>query len=510
MPAAGSIRQDFAQHRLALTTLVVINTALAAVGAALAILMSVAALGEQEGDAGGQGGDDVKDLMSTVGLGSLGLGLLGIAGALRFNNLLFLYFVTLGFLIVLCVWSTAMVFSHQSEIQEEVRVKAAKDWPRYFGMMPQTVQISANTSQAENGGCFAQYTDPCWESVRGQFGGEYYAAAGALALALVVLMVGAMCCAKKVIGMESIVTKTELLLAHFGLLSGWLLLGLGFKSSDEMGTDIVRGYLSGVILVTGAALIGLSLWSYCNIYLPKAVGHGYKGRVATQGLRTVYFVLLFVIALVLLALSRECFFEKDAILAKAKERFTDEDLADMLTDYQKLQCSNGTASVATTVPEGTVGAIDADMPHSDAGCCQIGDTTEPLDERVCYAAYGQLCDAQDAPAPGVGSVDNCGCATGTGWSHAPAMPAASNRSGLSAIFNCEATSFSWKDLEANFEIQNKLDSWGWLLLLLFFFVSVRLCCIAYLVRHHSSAKPFCIVRLQSMTRCCCCCCCWCV
>ena len=31
MPAAGSIRQDFAQHRLALTTLVVINTALAAV-----------------------------------------------------------------------------------------------------------------------------------------------------------------------------------------------------------------------------------------------------------------------------------------------------------------------------------------------------------------------------------------------------------------------------------------------------------------------------------------------
>jgi hypothetical protein len=160
--------------------------------------------------------------------------------------------------------------AHASEVQGEVRTKAAKDWPRYYSMLPTDVQLRANATESAAGrpGCYERYSEGCWQSVKGEFGGQFYAVAVGLALLVVGLLMAALVCAKEIVGVEHIVVKTELLLAHIGLLSGWLLMGLAFTNGDEAGTDI-GGYVSSVILITGGTLVGLSVWSYCNVYLPQ-------------------------------------------------------------------------------------------------------------------------------------------------------------------------------------------------------------------------------------------------
>eukprot|EP01049_Picozoa_sp_SAG25_P015284 SAG25_NODE_3046_length_1250_cov_1.504778_2_plen_197_part_00 len=144
--------------------------------------------------------------------------------------------------------------AHASEVQGEVRTKAAKDWPRYYSMLPTDVQLRANATESAAGrpGCYERYSEGCWQSVKGEFGGQFYAVAVGLALLVVGLLMAALVCAKEIVGVEHIVVKTELLLAHIGLLSGWLLMGLAFTNGDEAGTDI-GGYVSSVILITGGA-----------------------------------------------------------------------------------------------------------------------------------------------------------------------------------------------------------------------------------------------------------------
>lgn len=125
-------------------------------------------------------------------------------------------------------------------------------------------------------------------------------------------------------GTEQIVVKTELLLAHIGLLSGWLLIGLAFTDDSELSSSLGGALrlrislnfravsrrwffaqflaqfvpqigqflrsdtLQNLILATGCVLIGLSVWTYLNLWLPKA---GKMGDIA-KGLRTMNVVLL--------------------------------------------------------------------------------------------------------------------------------------------------------------------------------------------------------------------------
>jgi hypothetical protein len=54
-----------------------------------------------------------------------------------------------------------------------------------------------------------------------------------------------------------------------------------------------------------------------------------NGRVI-QGLRTLNIVLMAAIALVLLLLARQCFFEKEDVLSKLRSTLSDEDLKNLL------------------------------------------------------------------------------------------------------------------------------------------------------------------------------------
>jgi hypothetical protein len=103
------LRHDFGAHKTSAVALVLINAVLCVAGIALAIFSSAASAEEARGVAGEQGGDDVKELMQRMGVGALLLGLLGLAGVLRWNNLLFLYFVTVALLMVLGFWASCMV-----------------------------------------------------------------------------------------------------------------------------------------------------------------------------------------------------------------------------------------------------------------------------------------------------------------------------------------------------------------------------------------------------------------
>jgi hypothetical protein len=321
MPLCGCLGAKDMQreHQKAATALVVLNVLLTLLGFVLIVIASSAsedggATDAEAPVAADQDQTNALDLLTTFGFCALALGIVGLAGVLTGRNLMFVYFVALFLSIVLGFWAGCMVLSHADEVEDEVRLRASKDWAHTFGLLPRDVQLAANASEAERGGCFHGYSTACWDSVKEEFASTLYTDVGLLALVLVALMLGALGSAKQVIGVEQIVRKTELLLAHVGLFSGWLLIGLALTDDRDLSSSL-GATLSNVILVTGCSLTGLSVWSYLNLWLPKA---GRGGQITAKGLRMLNVVLLLVVSVILLFIARSCFFEKDQVLSQMK------------------------------------------------------------------------------------------------------------------------------------------------------------------------------------------------
>ena len=266
----------------------VLNGVLSVAGFVLVIIASTARDESAAAEDGGDeqaGGTDVLGLLQTLGLSALALGLVGLAALVTGRNVMYTYFAALFLTIVLGFWSGLMALSHQDAWEEELEMEASKDWDGTFGLVvPSEVQLAANRSEAENGGCYRAYTHRCWQIVKDEFATTFYTEAGLVALALVALMLGALCSAHRMIGADAIVRKTELLLAHIGLISGWLLIGLAFTEDELVGVslsniDILGVALSDVILLAGLSLSLLSVWSYLNLWLPKAGRHFLRASV---------------------------------------------------------------------------------------------------------------------------------------------------------------------------------------------------------------------------------------
>ena len=397
LDGALRLRHDFGRHRTAEYALVGLNAVVVAMGLALTVLVSVS-----DDDALWEGDDSVMNLMGTMGKGSLLLGIMGLIGVLRYKDVLFVYFVVLALLLVVAVWGVCMALAHQEQVQNEVRTKAARNWPAYYALLPGDVQLAANASQATAGGCFEAYSLPCWKAVKDDLGGKSFAAAGSLLLVLVALMIGALYCSKQIISVDRIVVKTELMLAHIGLMSGWVLLGLAFQIPEEKGASSVIGEtLKGAFIVTGSLLTGLSFWSYCNLYLPK------KAPVSAHRMRKMNAYLLSVIGLMLLLLSTQLFFAKDRVLDTLHHSLTEDDLDDLLKMYQEIEGCNETkaqnkvrlalaAAKANQKWRSSTAAADAQMgivagTNTSAGCCQLGAETQLSDVVICHGNHGTRC-----------------------------------------------------------------------------------------------------------------------
>lgn len=416
MPLCGCLGAKDMQreHQKAATALVVLNLLLALLGLILIVVASTTSEDGGATDADVPVEDDqanVLDLLTTFGICALVLGAVGLAGVLTGRNLMYVYFVALFLSIVLGFWAGCMVLSHADEVEDEVRLRASKDWQHTFGLLPQDVQLAANASEAERGGCFRVYSAACWDRVKEEFAPTLYTRVGVLALLLVALMLAALGSAKQVIGVEQIVRKTELLLAHIGLFSGWLLIGLALTDDRDLSSSLGAA-LSSIILVTGCSLIGLSVWSYLNLWLPKA---GRGGQITAKGLRTLNVVLLLVVSVILLFIARSCFFEKAQVLGQLKATIgDDEELSKLLHEYQELlECNS------TSIP-----------------------------------ASGQT------ESSGVGRAGN---ETVAG-------------SPLGSVINCEAEDLAWRDLAYSIEAELNSWGWIVMLLLLFVLVRVVCVC----------------------------------
>lgn len=346
MPLCGCLGAKDMQreHQKAATALVILNLLLLLLGLVLIIAATSASADGGATDADALTDDEqanVLDLLTTFGMCALVLGVVGLAGVLTGRNLMYVYFVALFLSIVLGFWAGCMVLSNADEVEDEVRIRASKDWQHTFGLLPHDVQLAANASEAERGGCFRAYSAGCWASVKEEFASTLYTRVGVLALVVVLLMLGALGSAKQVIGVEQIVRKTELLLAHIGLFSGWLLIGLALTDDRDLSNSLGAA-LSTVILVAGCSLTGLSVWSYLNLWLPKA---GRGGQITAKGLRVLNVVLLLVVSIILLFIARSCFFEKEQVLSQLKASIgDDEELSKLLHDYQELLDCNSTST----------------------------------------------------------------------------------------------------------------------------------------------------------------------
>ena len=355
MPLCGCLGAKDMQreHQKAATTLVVLNLLLVLLGLVLLVVASntnehggaTVADAPVEGDRA-----NVLDLLTSFAICALVLGGVGLAGILTGRNLMYVYFVALFLSIVLGFWAGCMVLSHSDEVEDEVRLRASKDWQHTFSLLPREVQLAANASEAERGGCFRAYNAACWDRVQEEFAPTLYTRVGVLALVVVVLMVGALASAKQIIGVEQIVRKTELLLAHIGLFSGWLLIGLALTDDRDLSNSL-GATLSNVILLTGCSLTGLSVWSYLNLWLPKV---GRAGQVTAKGLRLLNVVLLLAVAVFLLFIARSCFFEKEQVLGQMRANIgDDEELSKLLREYQELLgCNSTSAPLQQSAPAG--------------------------------------------------------------------------------------------------------------------------------------------------------------
>ena len=169
MPLCGCLGAKDMQkdHQKATTALVVLNLLLAMLG--LVLVISASATSDDGGATGGEDADgapNVLGLLRTFGGLALVLGLVGLAGVLTGRNLMYIYFVALFLSIVLGFWAGCMVLSHSDEVEDEVQVRASKDWAHTFGLLPAEVQLLANATNAESGGCYRVYSTGCWDSVK--------------------------------------------------------------------------------------------------------------------------------------------------------------------------------------------------------------------------------------------------------------------------------------------------------------------------------------------------------
>lgn len=417
MPLCGCLGAKAMQreHHKATTTLVALNLLLVLLGFVLLVVASSTSEDGGATDADAPVESDranVLDLITSFAICALVLGGVGLAGVLTGRNLMYIYFVALFLSILLGFWAGCMVLSHSDEVEDEVRLRASKDWQHTFGLLPRDVQLAANASEAERGGCFRVYSAACWDRVKEDFAPTLYTRVGVLALVVVVLMVGALASAKQIIGVEQIVRKTELLLAHVGLFSGWLLIGLALTDDRDLSNSL-GATLSNVILVTGCSLTGLSVWSYLNLWLP-AAGRG--GQLTAKGLRTLNVVLLLAVSVFLLFIARSCFFEKEQVLGQMKATIgDDEELSKLLREYQELLGCNSTSAMSQ----------------------------------------------QTAPAERVANTGN-----GTVVAGPP----------LRSVISCEAEDLAWRDLAYSIEAELDSWGWIIMLLLLFVLVRVACIC----------------------------------
>ena len=87
------------------------------------------------------------------------------------------------------------------------------------------------------------------------------------------------------------------------------------------------------------------------------------GRVI-QGLRTLNIVLMAAIALVLLLLARQCFFEKEDVLDKLRSTLSDEDLKNLL--------AGGLAARYTRRRRGATALLTILNDAAPRGCRSLG------------------------------------------------------------------------------------------------------------------------------------------
>jgi hypothetical protein len=407
--------------------------AVALVGAVIGLAAALAV------DAAGPVGQQAQHLVAWAAAVAGSGALLGFGAAAACQRHLYAYFVAQLGVAAACAWlaSTALDRVDGGALDE---LQGAANWQQsarqVLGEAPSALEACGDTTGVQD----AALGRACWDELRPALRGSVRRSVVAWAACMLALQLLALLAAKWALTLPVIVVKTEITTSFLTLAGSGAMFLLALIEHLRVQTAFGRravGWCAGA----AAVLLVLALWGLANTLLARRVGRwrsslgtsaagvGSVGTACTDScfgasrLASLAVTLLGIVMLLVLAVA--CSSRPDALLARLQSTITDEELQQLLYEWQLLNCpisaAAATAEQLHSAAAGGAAAVvgGADAGREEAGSWQglLGDeapTTADTDGTVIAEPGRPALQLRDAQLAATGAVLSCS-AHALGW-----------------------------------------------------------------------------------------------
>lgn len=302
---------DFSQHPLERIILLIINIGEALLGLVCLVVAIAGASGQLEG-----AGSSFNLMFAFVGTVTFLVGTLGTLGVLKYNNLMYVYFLfmSVSTIFVLCV--VLFVATNRDVVVDEVKNEAQDQWESGNGYeeMPTIVQnfLSNTTEVRENCGDF-HGEDPtfeeCWAWAKTLVTDTYLTYCIAFGVTILIFMLIASICSLRVVGIHDIIKRTQhivnIALGINGLVT--IIFGVAVYVTLNDPSFEYGAYMGYFVLATGFFILLTAILGFFS----------QKGGV--KSLQMVYIIICGVMTIMALAFALVAFFGSSRVEEQALE-----------------------------------------------------------------------------------------------------------------------------------------------------------------------------------------------